>query len=246
MRPCIVFDLDDTLYLERDYVRSGFTAVGKWTASALRINDFAQRAWHLFENGQRERIFQTVLSGYGVDATLYIVTRMVTVYREHIPEIELLPDAAHCLRQLHGKAILGLITDGLVRCQKAKCASIRADDVFNITIFTGEWGEQFYKPHSRAFETLQSRIGADDRLFVYIGDNPSKDFRAPVSLGWTAVRIRRPGGLHFDSDAVAPEFAAHFEISDLWSVPEMVVNLSRTGGVPPPTPCSPTNYLADN
>ena len=29
----VTFDLDDTLYLERDFVRSGFAAVGAWLAT---------------------------------------------------------------------------------------------------------------------------------------------------------------------------------------------------------------------
>ena len=29
----LVFDIDDTLYLERDYVRSGFGAAGRWARS---------------------------------------------------------------------------------------------------------------------------------------------------------------------------------------------------------------------
>ena len=32
---CVVFDVDDTLYLERDYVRSGFHAVAQWMAPVV-------------------------------------------------------------------------------------------------------------------------------------------------------------------------------------------------------------------
>ena len=38
---CVVFDIDDTLYLERDYVLSGFAAVGPWARDWLAIPDFA-------------------------------------------------------------------------------------------------------------------------------------------------------------------------------------------------------------
>ena len=37
---CVAFDLDDTLYLERDYVRSGFWAVGRWIESHVAVTDF--------------------------------------------------------------------------------------------------------------------------------------------------------------------------------------------------------------
>jgi hypothetical protein len=48
MRPqCIVFDLDDTLYLERNYVHSGFRALGEWAKTSLGVPDFADRASRL-------------------------------------------------------------------------------------------------------------------------------------------------------------------------------------------------------
>ena len=37
----IVFDLDDTLYLERDYVRSGARAVATWLAPQLGLDPVA-------------------------------------------------------------------------------------------------------------------------------------------------------------------------------------------------------------
>jgi len=55
-----VLDIDDTLYLERDYVRSGFCAVGRWLAEHQNVEDFFERAWALFEAGARGNIFDTV------------------------------------------------------------------------------------------------------------------------------------------------------------------------------------------
>ena len=48
---CVVFDIDDTLYLERDYAFSGFEAVGRWVAARLQIVDFALRCRHNFVAG---------------------------------------------------------------------------------------------------------------------------------------------------------------------------------------------------
>lgn len=48
-RTAFVFDIDDTLYLERDYVRSGFRAVGEWARDRFGCDDFAARCWSRFE-----------------------------------------------------------------------------------------------------------------------------------------------------------------------------------------------------
>ena len=51
----LVFDLDDTLYLERDFARSGFAAAGDWLQQELGIGGFAETGWRIFEAGDRAR-----------------------------------------------------------------------------------------------------------------------------------------------------------------------------------------------
>lgn len=58
----IVFDLDDTLYLEREYVRSGFQAVDDWLSTEGIMNGFREHAWRLFESGLRNHTFNTVFT----------------------------------------------------------------------------------------------------------------------------------------------------------------------------------------
>lgn len=53
----VVFDLDDTLYLERDFVMSGFQAVERWAEQRLGIQNFAESCRQLFERGERQRVF---------------------------------------------------------------------------------------------------------------------------------------------------------------------------------------------
>ena len=43
-----VFDLDDTLILERDYVHSGFQTVGRHLWRSRGLDGFAEEAWRLF------------------------------------------------------------------------------------------------------------------------------------------------------------------------------------------------------
>jgi putative hydrolase of the HAD superfamily len=222
---CIVFDLDDTLYLERDYVRSGFRAVGTWAESALGVPDFADRAWRLFEAGMHGATFQTVLAECGKRPEPDTVAHMVNIYRCHSPAIELLPDAVHCLSELKGKALLAIVTDGPADCQKSKCDSVGLGDFFDIIVCTGDWGEEFYKPHRRAFEFRQTQVGGADSNFAYVADNPLKDFHAPIQLGWDTVRVRRPGGLHFAKEGLK-EFAAKTEVPNLWNFPEVSTNFA--------------------
>src|SRR5690554_5592925 len=97
---CIVFDIDDTLYLERDYAKSGFNAVGKWAEQELGIAGFGAVAWRKFEAGTRQTIFNKALDALQVDYDIDLIKKLVHIYRPHAPAIELLPDAADCLTRL--------------------------------------------------------------------------------------------------------------------------------------------------
>src|SRR3546814_20288325 len=94
----IVLDLDDTLYLERDYVLSGFRAVGNWLEAHHEIRTFAGSATELFEAGRRGDIFDAALARLGVSPSPEMIQRLVAVYREHRPAIRLQSAAAPFLR----------------------------------------------------------------------------------------------------------------------------------------------------
>jgi putative hydrolase of the HAD superfamily len=219
--PCLVFDLDDTLCLERHYVRSGFDAVGEWVHGRLGIGDFADKAWTLFEAGQRRRIFDTLLNELGRQLTPSIIEEMTRVYRTHTPRIAMLPDAAECLAFFRGRALLALVTDGEPQSQRQKVEALRIAPFFHCMVLTGVWGNAFSKPHRRGFEFVQSRLRPDDGRFIYVADNPAKDFIAPAALGWQTVRVRRPQGLHAHCEA-RPGESATVEMSDLASLRDFI------------------------
>jgi len=188
----VVFDIDDTLYLERDYVRSGFTAVER--AAAGLPPDFASLAWELFESGRRGDIFDAALEHHA-DATARI-PELVEIYRSHLPTIRPLPDAATALDVVRRDTAIAVVTDGPATSQRAKAAALGLSWLGPQLVLTADLGPSFGKPHPRAFELIEERTGVGGNRAVYVADNPAKDFGGPRSLGWSTVRIRRPGSLH--------------------------------------------------
>jgi len=209
--PAIVFDLDDTLYLERDFVRSGFRAAGDWLQRERGVDGLAEAAWRAFERGVRGHTFDRALATLGLPADPELVASLVDVYRNHTPSIRLAPDAAACLDAL-GDAPLALISDGPWRTQAGKLRALGLARRFAPAVLTGRLGPGFAKPQPRAFELVAAGSSAAER--VYVADNPAKDFVAPRTLGWRTVRIRRPSGLYAALEP-APGAAADEEIADL-------------------------------
>jgi putative hydrolase of the HAD superfamily len=155
MSRVVVFDLDDTLYLERDFVRSGFAAVGRWLSAHYDIGDFEAHAWELFQAGRRGDVFDRALPQLGLDPQRSLIRRLVRVYREHLPTIRLEPAAADLLAGLSGRCRVALLTDGYHDTQRRKIAALGLDQRCRPIVCTDQWGRAHWKPNPRGFLHLQ-------------------------------------------------------------------------------------------
>lgn len=199
----VVFDLDDTLYLERDYAFSGFAAVAAAFEKELgNPTEAAERMRALFDTEHRPRVFNALLAERDWDDPSKVgelVSRMIDTYRSHSPTITLCPDADAALTRLRGTCKLGLITDGPSAQQCAKIDALNLRSRLDEIIATGELGPGESKPSPAAFELMADRLGVAHRECVYIADNPTKDFVGPNALGWTTIQIDRHGGIYQDA-----------------------------------------------
>jgi putative hydrolase of the HAD superfamily len=218
-RPVVVFDVDDTLYLERDYVRSGFDAVGRWLETHHGVRDAATVFWARFERGERGHIFDGGLDDLGVTGDDALVRDLVEVYRSHTPNIGLLDDARACLDAVAPVADLAVITDGPVASQRAKIAALGLERWVPLLVVTGEHGPEFGKPADAAYVAVESHFEVPPSRCAYVADNPAKDFVAPHRRGWRTVRVRRDGSLHHAVDCDPP---VDHEVPDLADVPRLL------------------------
>jgi len=197
----IVWDVDDTLILERDFARSGFAAVGEWLAVEHGVKGFFAEAWAAFERGVRGTIFNEALDKLRVkvvDDT--IIPMLVRVYREHPPNIHMLGDAAEVMEVAHAIEIpMAVITDGPLEMQRSKANALGLSRRCAPVVFGWQQGKEFGKPHPSSYVEVQQHHDVSGDALVYIADNPHKDFVAPRELGWRTVRLRRPSSLHADA-----------------------------------------------
>lgn len=188
----IIFDLDDTLYCEKDYVRSGYRAVAK---ELPKIENAYGKLWSAFEEGHAA--IDKVLSDEGV-FTPELKERCVSVYRSHIPEIKLCEGVAEMLAALRAKGIkLGIITDGRPEGQRNKIMALGLENMVDEIIVTDELGGAiFRKPCDISFRIMQRKMGVPFESMVYVGDNLTKDFIAPKQLGIRAIWFDNADGVH--------------------------------------------------
>jgi putative hydrolase of the HAD superfamily len=221
----IVFDLDDTLYPERAFVRSALTAAGEYAFTAWGLTRVAAMALGLFDTGRRKDIFRAAFLAAGhAEPSHSQVAELLKVYREHHPPA--LPwhaDAKAVVPQLATLHSLELISDGYLPTQANKFRALGLGRWIPKPIFTEFFGRDYWKPSPRAFQEVMGRHpGAS---FAYVADNPAKDFVAPRALGWTSLHIHRPDGVHV-SAVPHPEGAPDITLATLTDLPHVLASLT--------------------
>jgi putative hydrolase of the HAD superfamily len=210
MTPVVVFDLDDTLYPERSFVESAFRAVGNHALERWGIGDLGDACLCAADAGVRGNVFQHAYREMvGVDLTPDHAHELLRVYREHQPEcLPWHPDALETVQLLHGRFPLTLLSDGYLPTQSNKARALGLERWIDEPVFTESLGREHWKPSKMGFELIMSRHQPDS-TFVYVGDNPTKDFIAPRALGWRTIHIMRPTGTYAHYKAVQDRAADH-------------------------------------
>jgi HAD superfamily hydrolase (TIGR01549 family) len=204
----IIFDLDDTLYSEKQYVKCGYKAVAKQLADEL----LADKLWTYFEEGKPA--IDVLLNELGC---IERKEECLEVYREHMPELTLYEGVEEMFQKLQNDGIkVGIITDGRVSGQKKKIQALGLEKLVKDIIITDELGGvQFRKPCDIAFRIMQRRWRIPFEQIVYVGDNAGKDFQAPKQLGMKSLYFKNKTGLYGGDDLSIPTIT---QISDVSAV----------------------------
>jgi putative hydrolase of the HAD superfamily len=195
----VVLDLDDTLYPEREFVRSGYQAVEAMLRErGITDEPVSDWLWARALGGVFAGAYDAINEHFQLELTDETIQSLVTCYRNHTPRIASFADVPDVLRALGERFTLGLLSDGVELTQGNKLASLDLPDVFDATFFTLAHGRDYAKPSALGFEAIAESLGVPHEACCYVGDNVSKDFVAPNALGWLTVRLVLPGQIYAD------------------------------------------------
>lgn len=188
----VIFDMDDTLYGEKEYVRSGYRQIAKLLPE---VENAEGRLWQLFE--EKKPAIDELLKEEGLDSE-EIKQKCLRAYRCQIPKIHLYDGVAELLRELKAQGfLLGIITDGRPEGQRAKIKALGLEALVDEIIVTDEFGgAEYRKPNPISFQTMKEKLGVEYAEMCYVGDNIKKDFIAPKQLGMRSIWFRNKDGLY--------------------------------------------------
>lgn len=171
----VVFDLDDTLFPEVEYVLSAYKAIARRHGLDL--------LGPMMAAGSPAEAF---------DSTGLPIGEVLEIYRTHRPDIRLPWSSLYTLALLHNAGYrLGLVTDGRSITQRHKIEALGLERFIEpqMMFVSEEVGEE--KTGGKAFRHIMDmNPGA---RYIYVGDNPAKDIDTPLSLGWLPVILLDAG-----------------------------------------------------
>ena len=176
----IVFDLDDTLYKEIDFVKSAYIYINKYIRSRFGI-DFFSQIQECIDDGIN--FYDYIISKLHHKHN-FSIEKYLELYRFHYPKLSLSTDTSEFLNNISDRKIgFSIITDGRSISQNNKIKALGLSHLAQNIIISEETG--YKKPHVNNFKIIEKVY--PDKKFLYIADNTSKDFLAPNTLKWDTV-----------------------------------------------------------
>lgn len=171
-RKLLVFDLDDTLYKEIDFVKSGYKSIIQDLMLPENTIDIMMAWYHKGLN-----VFELLIINFELTTD---IKNLLNIYRNHYPSL-LLPLSTKKVLNFFRKTnqSMSLITDGRSKTQRNKLKSLGITEYFDKIIISDEVGS--CKPSIQNFKAVMSNEYKD---YVYIADNTAKDFITPSLLKW--------------------------------------------------------------
>lgn len=202
----IIFDLDDTLYKEMDFLKSAYREIARVIGHPEAF-DFMLDSYLYGDNA-----FKSVIDKYYLKFT---ADQLLDIYRNHKPNISLEKDTVTTLEALKTRGIIMcLLTDGRSVTQRNKIEALGLYRWFaeEDILISEEFGHG--KPSTECYQYFLDRY--PDAQFTVIGDNPAKDFLTPNKLGWTTICLQSNGqNIHKQDIEVTIEYLPKHRINNI-------------------------------
>lgn len=216
----VALDLDDTLYPEETFVKSGFRAVAHALSERWGVDEEEAFGvmWRSLQERGRGSQFDDVVRHFGVRQS---VAELVRVYHHHRPAISLPEESRRALAALRPRPLY-VVTDGHKIVQQNKIDALGIGPLLRHAYVTHRYGIAHRKPSTRVFELMLRREGCTPSELVYVGDDPAKDFRGIRPMGIHTIRVLT--GRHSVVE-VAAEHDADLTVAGMAQVPAAVEEL---------------------
>lgn len=213
----VIFDLDDTLYKEIDFLKSAYREIASYLQNKYAIGDAYEFMIQKYAEGKN--VFEETNTNYSIAVPF---DEYLNIYRNHIPEISLEKATSETLLYLQNQGcVMGLITDGRTNTQQNKIEALGLSRYLNkdLIIISEDFGSS--KPDIKNYSYFQATERA--AKYFYIADNPLKDFISPNLLGWETICLLDNGmNIHRQDFSLPKEYLPKYRVASLTEIIKII------------------------
>lgn len=207
LKTVFVFDLDDTLYQESTFLSSGLDHIKKLVKRIYKndINEYINSLNILNDD------FLGLICKH-LKLPNEIKFSLLWEYRLHMPTIKLNSGVNNFLSQLENLCTkIVILTDGRSITQRNKLLALGLN---HLPVYISEEYAETKLDIGR-FEKIEQNYPA--KYFIYVGDNPNKDFFIPNKIGWITFGVlAKSDNIHSqDLSFLDKNFHPHYWIDEL-------------------------------
>jgi len=190
---CVVFDIDNTLYDEKEYFEATFGKISNIISKKANNKNAGEICSKILaefraHGSQYPKFFLHIAKLFNLNENFH--ETFYNIHKTVKANIILYPDAQMILDWSRKKELkLGLITNGAIAVQKNKIKLLKLKDLVNYICISRELGEE--KPSIKPYQHVMKRLNTTPENTLYIGDNPHNDFEGAKKLGIRTVRLKR-------------------------------------------------------
>lgn len=188
MKKAVFFDLDNTLYDNKQYFLGAFKEIANYLFKKHGI--------------LREKTYKDLIKLWKEKTSIYLylfddlldvlklkkeLKKVIKIFNDYEGKLRPYPGVISVLKELKKRNYkLGIITDGNVKRQKRKIKALGFGNFFQVIIYTKKSKP---KPSKTSFLTAFKKMNIKPKNTYYIADNPLVDFEGSKKTGMKTVRI---------------------------------------------------------
>ena len=213
----VVFDLDDTLYNEIDFLKSAYVEIANNVSILANVSSHSVFNEMLKNYYNGLNVFKKLITSFSLNKNTDF---FLNIYRNHKPIIEIDNKKKEVLDILKSNScILGLLTDGRSVQQRNKIKALGLESYFEEIIISEEFGSE--KPNINNYKYFQNVFL--NKNYTYIADNISKDFISANTLHWKTICLLDNGkNIHKQNFNVSSHFLPKYQINSFSEILELI------------------------
>ena len=182
MLKAIGFDLDNTLYDQRDFEFFAYEKISELVSNkyAINKNEYFNSLCELFYAKEKDKTFDKAMistnSTLPNDWNSFVKIKILPLYRTVKPNLKLNEGSKKLLELFHdNNLIVVLITNGNSRIQNNKIDSLGIRNCFNKIYISDDYGKDARKPNLKMFKMMLEDFHLRPEECIYVGDSESLD-----------------------------------------------------------------------